>query len=246
MTPDRSAILNGLLKAARDESYLVRSAAVRALGKLKERDAVPELLVALRDGAGFVADFAIAALSEMPGEWVGELMLERIADEDDNVRRAAVMVLGAVGYQAALPGLINALNDPVAVVQQFAAEALGKLQDAAAVPALLQALERATADGDWALAINTAQALSKIGAAEASPAIIALFRRRWDVVAATNSTPPVRKNAVEALARLGAGAMPYLLEALRDPELKVRHGAIEALGQMIAQDTAPTDNASAV
>jgi HEAT repeat protein len=246
MSPDRSIILDGLLKAARDESYLVRSAAVRALGKLKAREAVPELLVALRDGAGFVADFAIAALSELPAEWVGELMLERIADEDDNVRRAAVMVLGAVGHQEALPGLVNALNDPVAVVQQFAAEALGNLQNAAAVPALLQALERATIEGDWALAINAAQALSKIGAVETSPAIIALFRRRWDVVAATNSTPPVRKNAVESLARLGTGAVPYLVEALRDPELKVRHGAIEALGLMVAQDIAPTGDVSAV
>lgn len=246
MTPDHSAILNGLLKAARDDSHLVRSAAVRALGKFRDREAVPALLVALRDEAGFVAEFAIAALSELPAEWVGAPMLERIADRDEAVRRAAVIVLGAVGYHEALPRLIAALDDPFPVVRQSAAEALGRLQDAAAVPALLQALTRATAEGDWALAINAAQALSKLGAAEAAPAIIDLLRKRWDTVAATNSAPPVRKNAVEALARLGAGAVSCLLEALRDPELKVRHGAIEALGQIIAQDTAPTESVSAV
>ena len=37
---------------------------------------------------------------------------------------------------------------------------------------------------------------------------------------------------VEALVKLGDGAVPYLLMALTDADVKVRHGAVETLGHL--------------
>ena len=37
---------------------------------------------------------------------------------------------------------------------------------------------------------------------------------------------------MEALVKLGDGAVPYLLTALTDADVKVRHGAVETLGHL--------------
>ena len=230
MTEHYDAIVQGLIDAAHDDNQLVRSAAVRALGRAKAAAAIPILILSLRDKAGFVYDFAMSALAGMDDPAIISAMMERLTDSDPEVRRAAATILGARQYREAVPGLIAALNDEVLEVGHAAASALGDIGDTSAVPALAAMLENPHTD--WAMCINAAQALGKLGDASAVPAMIAIFRRRWEPVPGMNTTPPVRKNVLEALVKLGDSAVPYLLTALKDEDIKVRHGAVEALGHI--------------
>jgi HEAT repeat protein len=230
MTDYHDDIVQGLLKAARDDNHMVRSAAVRALGRIQDAAAIPVLLLALRDKSGFVHDFAVGALSGMNDPRIPPAMMERLNDQDSDVRRAAAAVLGATKHAEAVPALIERLNDDVESVGHAAAQALGQIKDAAAVPALVAVL--AGSHLDWSMCIYAAQALSAIGDAEGTSAIIDALRLRWDPVPGMNTTPPVRKNLIEALVQLGDRAVPDLLKALSDDDIKVRHGAVEALGHI--------------
>ena len=212
------------------------SAAARALGRTKDPAATPALLNALRDKAGLVYDFALNALNDIRDPAAIPALMHMLHDADGDLRRAAVTVLGAMQHREAVPALTELLNDEVLAVGHAAAEALGKIGDASAVPALAQVLSSLHAD--WAMCINAAQALGALGDAQAIPAMIDIFRRRWDNIPGLNTTPPVRKHVIEALTKMGDAAVPALLAALKDADVKVRHGAIEALGHIAEKQQA--------
>jgi HEAT repeat protein len=225
-------IVQALIGSLQDENHLVRGAAARALGRTADPAVVPALLQALRDKAGLVYDFALNALIEMHVDdpTVVTTLLGMVDDPDADIRRAAATLLGKQKASEAVPVLINLLGDEVLAVGHAAAEALGEIGDIQALAALVEIL--ASPHTDWAMCINAAQAVGKLGDASAAPTLINVFRRRWDVVPGMNTTPPVRKHVMEALVRLGEGAVPYLVTTLSDADVKVRHGVVETLGHL--------------
>ena len=58
-----------------------------------------------------------------------QALADRLADDDKNIRLAAVEGLGEMKVAAALPGLTRALSDRDPEVRRAAAEALGKTQE---------------------------------------------------------------------------------------------------------------------
>ncbi|MGK7876474.1 MAG: HEAT repeat domain-containing protein, partial [Xenococcaceae cyanobacterium] len=80
-------------------------------------------------------------------------------DEDSSVRRIAANALEKIGSEAAIPALIQALEDEDSSVRRIAANALEKIGSEAAIPALIQALE----DEDSSVRWNAAEAYKKIG-----------------------------------------------------------------------------------
>lgn len=227
----QNEIVQALIERLHDENHMVRSAAVRALGRSGEVAAVtPVLLAALRDKGGLVYDFALNTLGDMNDPSALPTLRTLLSDIDGDIRRAGAILLGKQKAADAVPSLIGLLNDDVLSVGHAAAEALGEIGDASAVPALMEVL--ASPHTDWAMCINAAQALGKLGDAQAAATLINVFRRRWDVVQGMNTTPPVRKHVMESLVKLGEGAVPALLAALEDADVKVRHGAVETLGHI--------------
>jgi HEAT repeat protein len=235
-------IVQGLIHAlVRDENYMVRSVAARALAKLDAPEATPALLNALRDKAGFIIDFATKALSDRKDPAALPTLMTMLVDEDADIRRAAISILAASNHQAAIPQIISLLDDPTPAVGHAAATALGMLQAQEAVPDLIAAIQ--SPHSDWGMCINAAQALGHLGSAQAVEAMIELLRRRWEQVPGMNTTPPVRKNVLEALVRIGEPAVPYLLLALKDQDVKVRHAAVEALGSIASGEALGVDGA---
>lgn len=227
----QNEIVQALIERLQDDNHMVRSAAVRALGRSGDAAAVtPVLLAALRDKGGLVYDFALNTLGDMNDPAALPALHTMLADTDSDIRRAGAVLLGKQKAADAVPSLIGLLNDEVLAVGHAAAEALGEIGDVSAVPALMEVL--ANPHTDWAMCINTAQALGKLGDAQSAATLINVFRRRWDVVPGMNTTPPVRKNIMESLVKLGEGAVPALLAALEDADVKVRHGAVETLGHL--------------
>jgi HEAT repeat protein len=104
----------------------------------------------------------------------------------------------------------------------LASDALAKFGPDAApyVPALLDVLARVAKD-DRDTTIAVAEVLGRIGpkAKDAVPRLIPLFERAYDP-------------AVTACARIGRGAVPDLVRALRHESASVRGGAADALGRI--------------
>lgn len=117
-----------LIQVLEDEDEYVRSSAVFALGEIgPQPGVVPALLEALGDEDGFVRGTAAEALGKIgPEEGVVSALMQAVGDEDAYVRQTAVLALKRIGSgaAAAVPALIQALQDKSDRVRGYAAEAL--------------------------------------------------------------------------------------------------------------------------
>jgi len=177
----------GLIEALKDESSQFRELAVHTLGELRleAKAAIPTLIQTLKeDKNAIVREAAIIAL-----EKIGVL---EFGDSEAKQRAARILAQMGLEAKAAIPALIQALNDER--TQGAAAEALGNLglEAKAAIPALNQALNDDNARVRW----TTIIALGKIvGDAEL---LIPLLKK-----ALKDEEASVRKAAVEYLVVLG-------------------------------------------
>ncbi|CCI30625.1 Similar to tr/Q8YVS1/Q8YVS1 (fragment) [Microcystis sp. T1-4] len=170
----------------------------------------------------------------------------------------AAYALGKIGSEAAIPGLLKALEDSNEDVRSNAAEALGKIGSETAIPGLLKALK----DSDWDVCEEAAEALGKIGSETAIPGLLkalkdSYFSVRWKAAAALgkigsetaipgllkaleDSDRFVRSDAAEALAKIGSEtAIAELLKALEHSNSDVRVYAAEALGNIGSETVIP-------
>ncbi|MEN3009793.1 MAG: HEAT repeat domain-containing protein [Candidatus Bipolaricaulaceae bacterium] len=130
------AALPHLIQALTDPCGTVRLAALSALGEIPEiervREAVPQLVLLLRDSDPRVREGAAAVLGRVgpvPGEALGALV-QLLEDPVWEVRRAAVRALGAWGPEAkaALPGVFLLLErEKDWKVKEAAEEAVGRM-----------------------------------------------------------------------------------------------------------------------
>ncbi len=100
-----------LLVAANDEDSQVRMSAINTLANFKDdAQVIPVLIAALGDEDYLVCDAAKEALKREGKPPVPGLM-EALHHPNENIRGAAVEVLGAIGDTDAIPDLIDALAD---------------------------------------------------------------------------------------------------------------------------------------
>ncbi len=106
-----------------------------------------------------------------------------------------------------------------------AVEKLGARGKASSIPDIEPLLN----DPDWSVREGAARALGGI----AEPAVVAPLLaalRAADELRDVEGAAAVRRAVVEALTRVGTGAVPTLLEAMHDRQPRLREAAIEALG----------------
>ncbi len=143
-----------------------------------------------------------------------------IGSGDEADRCYACRALGVLADRAALPLLVERLEDPDIDVCVEAAGALGALGDPAAVGALCKSL---AGDPDGEIKLAAARALGQIGAAEAIPVLLEVAACRPGDMAVDDASDwdpwwDVQLAAVEALGRLRSEAAIPVLEALLDDE----------------------------
>jgi HEAT repeat protein len=143
---------------------------------------------------------------------------------DEEVRRLAVERLSLLPSAEAVPLLVDSLGDPSWRVRKAAVERLIALED---VTSPVRALVPALADGENPGRRNAAlEALTRFG--EAAVPVL--------VEASHDADVDVRKQAVDALAAIGAPAAAARLgELLADRDPNVRAAAAEALGAIGAR-----------
>jgi HEAT repeat protein len=210
-------ILRQLLRD--DSEWEVRASAGRALGRLGTRDAVPDLVRALRDPVVDVRVVAAAALWRLPDPAAVPPLLDLLSDPDANARQWATLALGVIRDTRAVAPLVALLDDPEGAVRLDVIRSLGRIRAAAALAPLEERAGEASAPAD-----ERVEAVNAIAALEAPQRIDALVRL------IDSRERRVREAAVVALGQVG--------DALALPALRRRRGEERVPALRTAIDTA--------
>lgn len=132
------------------------------------------------------------------------------------IRQLAAEALGVAGDAAAVPALIDALDDENSLVRSAVAHALGQIGDAAATNPLIKALK----DREPDVREQAVVALAAIDAAQ-TDAFVPLLADPEDAV---------RQAARSAIQAQGSGALTALVDALHHTDSTIRGAAAELLG----------------
>jgi HEAT repeat protein len=145
-------------------------------------------------------------------------LVQKLSDQDPDVRRLAAMRLMSLDDDRAVEPLIRALEDESPHVRASAALAIGHYTPLTAVPALLDHLRH---DPYWHARAVCAVALGWIGGDEAINALIPALQ---------DPDRQVRSAAVSVFARnKDRRAIDNLIQLLDDPEWTVRYAVCDAM-----------------
>ena len=111
------------------------------LGERHSKRAVPALISALQNPSATVRSSAADALAKIGDPKAGAALYEQfISEESIGAQHMLAAALGAVGYEPAIPVLIQALKHPNEVLRGCAAWSLGALDAKEALEPLQEAL----------------------------------------------------------------------------------------------------------
>ncbi len=162
--------------------------AAGTLGKIGDRRAFEGLLALLGNQDAAVRRAAVAAINSLGHPEMATRAAQLLIDANPQVRESAVKIAGYFGYPECADLLIERCFDEAENVRRAAIEHLPYLEDERVVSTLINAIE--------------------------------------------NGTSQVRAAAASALAQIdGVAAKPYLLAAVNDSDSWVRYFAIRSIGQ---------------
>jgi hypothetical protein len=153
--------------------WAMRTAAVQALGKQRERAPLEPLLNALQDEHVAVRAMAARALGMQEERTPIEPLVMALHDPAWRVRTAAVLALGRLTNKTPVEPLVPMMNDEHASVRAAVVWALGRLGEQAPIEPLVMALH----DTAWSVREAAVMALKEQG--ERAP-IGPLLAARWD------------------------------------------------------------------
>ena len=215
----RDAVVPLLRRTLReDRDWRVRASSGRALGRLGARDAVPDLVRALRDPVVEVRVVAAAALWRLPDPAAVPALLTLLDDRDAAARQWGALALGVTRDRRATQPLIALLNDRERDVRLDAIRSLRRIRDAAAGSALERYAADAARSEDERL-----EAIAALAALDGPAKVDALVRL------ARHADATVRTRAIEGLGRVGdALVVPALRERRRAETSPLVRAAIDA------------------
>jgi len=214
-----------LRQALNCRSAQVRARAAQSLGRIGDLTAVPDLAFHLGDAdwttpgnlhygtnAQHEAASALVSIASRSPEAVLPAVLDALRSPHAPTRAKAAEVLGSIGAQGAVSGLLDALTyDYDFTVRKAAANALGEIRDERAIPALLAKLA------------DSSNALGRFGRSALPGLVEALDSPDWRV----------RSEAAQALGNLGdPESIPALDRRLNDEDSNVSRFAAEAIGKI--------------
>ncbi len=153
--------------------WVMRTAAVQALGKQGERAPLEPLLNALQDEHEAVRAIAARALGMQGERTPVEPLIVALHDPAWRVRTAAALALGRLTNRTPVEPLVPMMHDAHAAVRAAVVWALGRLGEQAPIEQLVMALH----DTAWSVREAAVMALKEQG--ERAP-IAPLLAARWD------------------------------------------------------------------
>jgi len=196
-----------------------REAAVTSLGLLRDPRAVEPILATLLEKEKRYRDAAVLALRRIGRPAFSALVRELTSPQVLMRQAAAAGLVGSSSPSVNAP-LVAALGDPDAEVRSSAAEALGWEGNVAAVSPLVAALS----DKSWQVVDSAVAALGAIGVSATDQLLGLLGKPGQDVT--------VSYQIARGLAAMGREAMPKLAAALSNPSPNVQKWSAVALGEI--------------
>ena len=200
---------DALITAARDRNHDARTKAVEALILLDEPAIIP-MVVALNDKDPVLRETLEAALVQITGMSVADLLAEMLSDPSSVVRCAAARALGRNGEIGAMVPLVQALQHPDAELRLAAADSLDILN---------WKPDRLGLVVDFNISRRQWDNCSEIGA----PAVVPLIRLL------SYDNKEISAAAEEALVKIGKLSLTPLVEKLKDDNPLVRSIAARIL-----------------
>jgi HEAT repeat protein len=153
-------------------SMTVRANAARALGILRGRAALPDLIQALRSKDDRLMFEALIALQKIRDPEAGPRVVFLVRDLDPKIQKAAIEAAGLLGAKEAAADLKRVLETSRdKKIRRAALASLGQIRDASSKPLFLQSL----GDRDDGMRASAAEGLARVGAAEDLPAVEKAF-----------------------------------------------------------------------
>jgi len=203
-----------------DVEKSVQEAAVEALKQIGGKTTVMAVSPLLRSEKASSRNFASDILVETGNSAIEELA-KLIHDDDHDVRKFAVDILGLIGSQEATEQIIEALNDPHINVVCGAVEALGNIGDKNALKALVELL--AKADDSW-LKFMLVESIGKLKDASTLKVLHNMFKE---------SDPILLASVIGSVGSIGhIDSVVPLLSSLDTLPEALKEVAIEALNKI--------------
>ena len=206
-----------LIKILSGSEAELACAAASALGKIHSRRAISPLLRVLNSDNNNLVSNAIFALGELGEPKIVDLIVtDFLYNEDSDIKRTAVRVLGTLGNESHIELLLPFLEDKNSLVQSAVLRVLRGYTGPNLIAPLINFIE---SDASEAVREETLEILGYIPDQQTLSFLISYL-----------SNERAGKAAAKALKKMGEMALPELLKATFDENLTVRWNAIYALG----------------
>ena len=235
-----------LLSRLQSTDFFEREEVVKELGRYREDEAVAGLVLAIEDADLGIRELAADFLTEIKGRTTSELLcrflahpdigtrnlaseilvrigseavpalIDQLNDEDSDVRKFAVDILGLIRDERALEPLCQKLWDDGNNVVCSAAEALGEIGSASAVPHLIAACTKIDD-----VRLQAVEALGKIGDGSALPHLYESLK---------TDDPVVLYAVIDAIGAIGKSeSVAQLLPYLEQPDPTIAEACLSAI-----------------
>lgn len=195
-------ILRALLPESGDPS--LRSRITEALGKIRCREAIPDLLALLRDPDDWVRRASVEALSSLGTEEHAEDLIRLLNDPVPETRKAVCRVVSRLGGEQGDAPIEVLLADPSPEVREEALRAVHRRRIQGCEPKVRHLLF----DPSGEVRLEAAKALSVVGGKESVETILR---------AAGGATDQMAKALIEAIHGCHKGPFADLLACAPDP-----------------------------
>ncbi|TXT54011.1 MAG: putative lyase [Promethearchaeota archaeon] len=140
-----------------------RKAAIKLLGKLKDENALPELIKSLSSNNNEIRWFSYKAIQKICEDEVKEELLEELNSNDWEIRKWIIKILGNIQDPETINTLFNFLSDPKANVRKAAMRSLAKFQNSK----IIEPAKKLLKDPSWKKRRIAVKLLKRIGTEEA-------------------------------------------------------------------------------
>ncbi len=214
---------------SKNETPIIRSAAIKGLADVGRQETVSLVIAALRDENRMVRTTARSCVRTMKGQGVTELFANELPETSPDEQVFLIGALADRGDAAALPAITAAAKGANTEVRKAALQAVGKLGDASFVGYLVKAATEGMSSEEKSTAVNS---LKLLRGSRVDDTIVKSMR---------NSQPSVRFQLIQVLfERNAVGTVPALLDEAVNPDRKVRKAAFKALGRLAGEKDLPS------
>ncbi len=230
---DDKSVLPTMLQAAKSGPQAARIAALGMIRRVGNVSCVPLLLEVAVDGDADLAQAAKAAIKELPGKEVNADLVARLAKAAGKTRLVLIESVGSRRVAAAVPSLLESLDDTDAGVRSTTLRALGSTVDAHKLSVLI------------ALVVAPKNAVDTPAAQKALRAACIRMPDREacaaKIVAAMGQAPVAVKCVILDIlgAMQGKTALAAIDAAAKSDNSELQDTAIRLLGRWMSADAAP-------